>query len=102
MKVGRIGVDLAKSVFQLHGVDVYGKAVVKKRLPRSKWLSVLCELAEPGCEIGLEACGGAHHWARQLQARGYLIKVIAENRKPARDQPPRAGCRTEPPPQHSL
>jgi transposase len=77
MKLNGIGIDLAKSVFQLHGVDDQGKVVLKKRLSRKQWLSALCEAAEPGCEVGMEACGGAHHWARELQARGYVVKVIA-------------------------
>ena len=77
MKVNRIGIDLAKNVFQLHGVDNQGKVVLKKRLSRDKWLSVFCESVEPGSEVGMEACGGAHHWARQLQARGFVVKVIA-------------------------
>jgi transposase len=77
MKLNRIGIDLAKNVFQLHGVDDRGKVVFRKRLTRDKWLRVLCESVEPGCEVGMEACGGAHHWARQLQARGFVVKVIA-------------------------
>jgi transposase len=77
MKLNRIGIDLAKNVFQLHGVDDRGKVVFRKRLTRDTWLSVFCESVEPGCEVGMEACGGAHHWARQLQARGFVVKVIA-------------------------
>lgn len=76
MKINRVGVDLAKNVFQLHGVDHQGKAVWKRRLPRSKWLQVLCDQIEPGCVIGMEACTGAHHWARQLVARGYEVRII--------------------------
>jgi transposase len=77
MKATRVGVDLAKSVFQIHGVDRWEKPVLKRRLQRSVWLSELSQSVEPGCEIGLEACAGAHHWARQLQARGYLVKMVA-------------------------
>ncbi len=77
MKLNRIGIDLAKNVFQLHGVDDQGKVVLKKRLTRDKWLSEFCKSVEPGCEVGMEACGGAHHWARQLQTRGFVVKVIA-------------------------
>ena len=76
MNISRIGIDLAKNVFQLHGVDRHGKAVWKRRLSRSKWLKVLLDQAEPGCEIGMEACGGAHHWARELESRGYTVKLI--------------------------
>jgi transposase len=77
MKIKRIGVDLAKNVFQLHGVDGRGKAVWKRRLSRGKWLAVLCDTAPAGTEIGMEACAGAHHWARTLIDRGYRVKLIA-------------------------
>lgn len=76
-KLSRVGIDLAKSVFQLHGVDRYGKAIWRRRLTRDKWLNVLLEKIEPGCEIGMEACAGAHHWARELQAKGFTVKLIA-------------------------
>jgi transposase len=76
MKLSRVGVDLAKNVFQLHGVDRHGKAVWKRRLSRAKWLQVLLDQMEPGCEVGMEACAGAHHWARQLESHGYTIKLI--------------------------
>ena len=76
-KLSRVGIDLAKNVFQLHSVDRYGKTVWRRRLTRDKWLKVLLEKAEPGCEIGMEACAGAHHWARQLQAKGFTVKLIA-------------------------
>ena len=76
MKINRVGVDLAKNVFQLHGVDRKGKALWKRRLTRGKWLAVLCDTVEPETEIGMEACAGAHHWARQLMQRGYPVKVI--------------------------
>ncbi len=71
MKIMRVGVDLAKNVFQVHGVDRTEKLVWRRRLSREKWLKALLKKVEPGCEIGMEACGGAHHWARQLQAQGF-------------------------------
>jgi transposase len=77
MKLSRVGVDLAKNVYQLHGVDRHGKTVWKRRLRRGQWLQVLTDTVEPGCEIGMEACTGAHHWARELQARGYTVRLIA-------------------------
>jgi len=77
MKLSRIGIDLAKNVFQLHGVDRKGEAVWKRRLKRDQWLKVLLDQTEPGCEIGMEACGGAHHWARELESRGYTVRLIA-------------------------
>jgi transposase len=77
MKIIRVGVDLAKSVFQVHGVDRDEKPVWKRKLKRDEWIKILLEKIEPGCVIGMEACGGAHHWARQLQAQGYTVKLIA-------------------------
>jgi transposase len=77
MKLKRIGVDLAKQVFQVHGVDRYEQPIWRRRLSRERWLQAIVETAEPGCEIGMESCGGAHHWARQLQARGFSVKLIA-------------------------
>jgi transposase len=76
MNISRIGIDLAKNVFQLHGVDRRGKAVWKRRLKRDQWMKAVLNRGEPGCEIGMEACGGAHHWARELQSRGYTVKLI--------------------------
>lgn len=73
----RIGVDLAKNVFQVHGVDRRERPAWCKRLPRDRWLRAVMEAAPRGCEIGMESCGGAHHWARQLQARGFRVKLIA-------------------------
>jgi transposase len=77
MKIKRIGVDLAKNVFQLHGVDHTEQVVLRRRLKRENWLKVLLQKIEPGCEIGMEACTGAHHWGRLLEARGYKVKLIA-------------------------
>jgi transposase len=76
MKLSRVGIDLAKNVYQLHGVDRSGKTVWKRRLKRHQWLKVLLGRTEPGCVIGMEACGGAHHWARELQAHGYTVRLI--------------------------
>ena len=77
MKVSRVGVDLAKNVYQLHGVDRAGKTLLKRRLKRQQWFNVLLDKTEPDCVIGMEACAGAHHWGRELQARGYTVKLIA-------------------------
>jgi len=77
MKLTRIGVDVAKQVFQVHGVDRHEQPIWRRRLSRDRWLKAVQEVAEPGCDIGMEACGGAHHWARQLQALGYRVKLIA-------------------------
>lgn len=77
MKITTIGIDLAKNVFQVHGVDRHEKAVWRRQLNRKNWLKVLQETVEPGCVIGMESCGGAHHWARTLQALGFTVKLIA-------------------------
>lgn len=76
-KLSRVGVDIAKNVFQIHGVNRDERVVWRRRLQREKWLDSVLEHVEPGCEIGMEACAGAHHWARQLQAAGYRVKLMA-------------------------
>jgi transposase len=76
MKIRRVGIDLAKNVFQLHGADQKGNALWKRKLSRDKWLNTLVEAIEPGCEIGMEACSGAHHWARELGSKGFDVKMI--------------------------
>lgn len=76
MEINRVGVDLAKNVFQLHGVNRKGKTLWKRQLSRDKWLSVLFETVKPGTLIGMEACTGAHHWARVLIDKGYEVKII--------------------------
>ena len=77
MKITRVGVDLAKNVFQVHGVNRAGRCVWKRQLKRSNWLQALTEKLEPGCEIGMEACGGSHHWARELRSRGFIVKLVS-------------------------
>lgn len=77
MKLIRVGADLAKNVFQLHGVDRSETAVWRRKLVRGDWIKVLLDKIEPDCEIGMEACSGAHHWARLLQAKGFTVKLIA-------------------------
>lgn len=75
MKIMRIGVDLAKNVFQIHGVDANEHPVCRRQLRRNQLLAFYEKLAP--CLIGMEACGGAHHWARQLQAMGHTVRLIA-------------------------
>ena len=69
-----IGIDLAKHLFQLHGVDAAGAAVVKRKLRRSQVLAFF-ERLEP-CLVGMEACAGAHFWARELQALGHDVRIM--------------------------
>jgi transposase len=75
MKITTAGIDLAKNLQQVYGVDERGKAVLKKQLRRSQVLSFFVNL--PPCLIGMEACGGAHHWARKLQKLGHTVKLMA-------------------------
>jgi len=77
MQLTRIGIDIAKQIFQVHGVDRHEQPIWRKRLSREQFLKAVLKAAGPGCEIGMEACGGANHWARQLQAHGYRVKLIA-------------------------
>jgi len=73
MQVTRLGLDIAKSVFQVHGVDEHGKIVMRKQLSRSKVLPYFAQL--PVCRIGIEACGSAHYWGRELQKLGHAHPV---------------------------
>jgi transposase len=70
----RIGIDTSKSVFQLHGVDASEKPVLVKRLERRRLLPCCRKL--PGTRIGIEACGGSHHWARSLAALGHEVVLL--------------------------
>jgi transposase len=74
MNAVRIGLDLAKSVFQVHGTDASGQAVVRRRLARSRLLAFFAKL--PACIIGMEACSSAHHWARELTRLGHEVRLI--------------------------
>ena len=75
MKITTVGMDLAKSVFQIHGVDEQGKVVLRKQLRRSQLKAFFVNL--PACLIGMEACGSAHHWARELESLGHTVKLMA-------------------------
>ena len=77
MKVKRIGVDLAKNVFQVHGVDGNEQPIWRRQLSRARWVDAVTAKLAPGGEIGMEACAGAHHWAREFESRGYPVKLIA-------------------------
>jgi hypothetical protein len=69
-----IGLDIAKQVFQVHGVDVDSTVTVKRQLRRSEVIRFFDRL--PRCRVGLEACGGAHFWARELTALGHDVRLI--------------------------
>lgn len=74
MQISRVALDLAKNVIQVHAVDRSGRRVVSKALKRAQVLSFFREL--PPCEVGMEACGGSHHWGRQLQALGHRVRLL--------------------------
>jgi transposase len=69
-----IGLDIAKSVFQVHGVDSAGAVVIRKRVSRAKVLVLFADL--PPCLIGIEACPSAHHWGRELESLGHTVRLM--------------------------
>jgi transposase len=73
-QVVTIGLDIAKSVFQVHGVDGEGGVVIRQRLTRSRVLAFFTRKAP--CLVGIEACGSAHHWARELSRLGHQVRLI--------------------------
>ena len=75
MTVQFIGIDLAKNVFQIHGVDTHGECILVKRLRRDSLLPFLAALNK--CTIGIEACTGAFYWQRAFEDLGYQVKIIA-------------------------
>jgi transposase len=75
MKITTTGIDLAKNVLQVHGVNACGKVVLRKQLKRAQVLAFFANL--PPCLIGMEACASAHYWARQLNALGHTVKLMA-------------------------
>ena len=79
-EVTTIGVDLAKNVFQIHGVDMSGTTVIRKQLRRRQVLPFFEK--QPPCLVGMEACAMAHHWAREITALGHEVKLM----------PPRGAC----------
>jgi transposase len=72
--VTTIGLDIAKSVFQIHGVDAAGNVMVRRRLKRRYVLSFFQKL--PSCLVGIEACASSHHWSRELQALGHTVRLM--------------------------
>jgi transposase len=69
-----IGLDIAKSVFQAHGVDAEGKVILRRQLRRARVLSFFETL--PPCLIGMEACASSHYWSRELQALGHTVRLM--------------------------
>lgn len=77
MKITRVGVDIGKNVFHLCAVNQAGKVIWRKALKRHQWIAFIEQETDKSVMIGMEACGGAHHWARELRSRGYVVKLIA-------------------------
>jgi transposase len=73
-EVSTIGLDIAKSIFQVHGVDVSDVVVIRKRISRAKILEFFATL--PACLVGIEACPSAHYWSRELQALGHTVRLM--------------------------
>jgi transposase len=74
-QITTVGIDLAKNVFSLHGVDVAGKTVLRRTVRRDRLAETVA--AMPRCLIGMEACSGAHEWGRRFQAHGHTVKLMA-------------------------
>ena len=74
MNIKALGIDIAKNVFELHGVDQNGKTVLKKRVSRNKLPEIIAQL--PACLIGIEACGGSHYWGRKFKAMGHDVRLM--------------------------
>jgi transposase len=73
-EISMIGLDLAKNVFQVHGVDASGKVVLQRRLGRKAVEKLFAKL--PPCAVGMEACGSSHHWARVIGRHGHDVKLM--------------------------
>ena len=76
-EITTIGLDLAKSVFQVHGVDASGETVLRRQLRRRQLIPFFKKL--PSCLIGVEACATSHHWARELQSLGHEVRIMPAN-----------------------
>jgi transposase len=75
MQITTVGIDLAKNVFQIHGVNEHGKVVLRKQMRREQVTAFFANL--PPSLIGMEACSSAHHWARKLQEFGHTVRLMA-------------------------
>ena len=79
-KIITIGLDIAKNVFQIHGIDGSGEPVVRRQLKRRQVLSFFARL--PACLVGLEACATSHHWARELEKLGHEVRLTVRGFTP--------------------
>ena len=85
--VTTVGLDIAKSVFQVHGVDAAGQVVIRRQLKRRYVLAFFQKL--PACLVGIEACASSHHWSRELKALGHTVRLrqYQQTRRPLSAQP---------------
>jgi len=74
MQVTRIGMDIAKQIFELHGVDRRERPVLRRTVTRARLLELMAQLKP--CTIGMEACGGAHYWHRELSRLGHKVQLL--------------------------
>ena len=92
-QVSTIGLDTAKRIFQVHGVDEAGAVVLRRQLRRSEVLKFFAKL--PRCVVGMEACGGAHYWGREIAALGHEVRLMPPTRRSRSSMPssPNPGIR---------
>jgi len=76
MNFKRIGIDIAKNVFQLHGVNFKDETILKKKIKRQYFLHFLFTKVNKSCIIAMESCGGSNHWGRELTKAGFIVKLI--------------------------
>src|SRR3984957_1161063 len=84
-EITTIGLDLAKHVFQVHGIDAAGQVVVRRHLRRGELLKFFAK--QPPCLVGVEACGTSHHWAREIAAIGHRLKMMPPSYLKPYDKP---------------
>ena len=75
--VTTVGLDIAKSVFQVHGIDAAGQVVIRRQLKRRYVLAFFEKL--PACLVGIEACASSHHWSRELKALGHTVRLMPQS-----------------------
>ena len=86
-----IGLDIAKSVFQVHGVDAEGNVIIRRQLKRRYVLAFFEKV--PPCLVGIEACASSHHWSRELKALGHTVAADAAGLREALRQAAEERCR---------
>ena len=88
--VTTIGLDIAKSVFQVHGIDAEGNVLIRRQLKRRYVLAFFQKLSP--CLVGIEACATSHHWSRQLKALGHIVRLMPPTPRPSVRRSPGPTC----------